>query len=350
MGKILNLQSSIFNWAGGGMKALVTGGGGFLGNAIVRRLIDRGYEVRSLNRGDYPGLVGLGVEQIRGDLADAEVVHRATTDCDVVFHVAAKAAMWGPYRDFFNTNVVGTENIVSACRRCGVPKLVYTSTPSVVHGGADIEGADESLPYPARYHAHYPRTKAEAERMVIAANSAGLATVALRPHLIWGPGDPHLVPQIVSRARQGVLRFVGDGSNKVDSVFLDNAVDAHLLASDRLAPGSACAGCVYFISNGEPLPLADLVNRILAAADIPPVDRAVPPWLAYAAGALMEGAYGLFRLSGEPRMTRMIARHLATAHWYDITAARQDLGYEPRVSIDEGMTRLRAWLQCNNTT
>jgi len=326
------------------MKALVTGGGGFLGKAIVARLVDRGWQVRTLNRGAYPELSAMGVEEVRGDLADRGTVDRAVAGCEVVFHVAAKAAMWGPYREFFNTNVIGTENVVSACRRGDVPKLVYTSTPSVVHGGDDIEGADESLPYPTHYHAHYPRTKAEAERAVLAANSSELATVALRPHLIWGPGDPHLVPQIVARAREGSLRFVGDGSKLVDSVVIDNAADAHLLACDRLAPGASCAGKVYFVSNGEPLPLAELVNGILSAAGLPPVRRSVPVWLAYGIGAVMEAAYGVLRLPGEPRMTRMIARHLATAHWYDLTAARRDLGYRPAVTIEEGLARLKEWL------
>jgi nucleoside-diphosphate-sugar epimerase len=326
------------------MRALVTGGGGFLGKAIVERLVGRGSQVRTFNRSAYPELSAMGVEEIRGDLADRDAVERAVKGCDVVFHVAAKAAMWGANDDFVNTNVLGTEHVVSACRRHGVSRLVYTSTPSVVHGGDDIEGADESLPYPKRYHAHYPRTKAEAERAVLAANSLELATVALRPHLIWGPGDPHLVPQIVSRARQGTLRFVGDGSNRVDSVVVDNAADAHLLACDRLAPDAPCAGRAYFISNGEPLPISELVNRILAAAGLPPVRRTVPVWLAYGAGAAMEAVYGLLRLPGEPKMTRMIARHLATAHWYDLTAARRDLGYRPTVTIEEGLTRLEEWL------
>jgi len=327
------------------MKALVTGGGGFLGKAIVRRLLERGWEVRSLHRGDYPELAALGAEQIRGDLADVNAVNTATKGCDVVFHVAAKAAMWGRYREFHETNVVGTENVVSACRHNGVPKLVHTSTPSVIHSGGDIEGGDESLPYPEHYHAHYPRTKAVAERTVRAADSTELATVCLRPHLIWGPEDTNLVPQIVARARDGALRLVGDGTNRVDSVYIDNAAEAHVLACDRLESGSHCAGRVYFISNGEPLSLADLVNRILAAAGLPPVERSVPAWLAYGLGAVLEGVYGTLRLPGEPRMTRMIAEHLATAHWYDISAARNDLGYEPLVSIDEGMERLRAWFE-----
>jgi nucleoside-diphosphate-sugar epimerase len=326
------------------MRALVTGGGGFLGGALVRRLSRLGWELRSLSRSDYPELMQLGAEQVRGDLADPGAVDRAVADCEVVFHVAAKAAMWGRYQEFYATNVIGTSNVIDSCRKHGVQKLVYTSTPAVVHAGGDIEGADESLPYAERYHAHYPATKAQAERAVLAANSPGLSTVALRPHLIWGPGDTQLVPRVVDRARRGVFRFVGDGSNRVDSVYIDNAVDAHLNAFERLTPDSPCAGGVYFISNGEPMRMDELINGILAAAGLPPENRSVPLWLAWTVGALIEGVHTVFQLSGEPGMTRSIASHLATSHYYDISAARRDLGYQPLVTIAEGLDRLAEWL------
>ncbi len=322
------------------MRALVTGGGGFLGRAIVRRLLAEGWRVASISRGHYGELDELGVEQTAGDIADASAVERAAEGCDVVFHVAAKAGFWGPRREYERANVTGTGNVIVACRRLRIPKLVYTSTPAVVHSGGDIEGGDESLPYARRFLAHYPRTKAAAERLVLAAASPDLATVALRPHLIWGPGDNHLVPGIVSRGREGTLRLVGSGANLVDTTYVDNAAEAHLAACSRLAPGAPCAGRPYFISNGEPRPLGELIDGFLAAAGLPPVRRTIPPRLAYAVGAALEAVYGALRLRGEPVMTRFLARHLATAHWYDISAARRDLGYEPRVSIDEGLERL----------
>ena len=235
-----------------------------------------------------------------------------------------------------------TKDVLEACRVHGIPKLVYTSTPSVVHAGGDVEGVDETAPYAEHFEAPYPRTKAEAERMVLAANGADLATVALRPHLIWGPGDNHLVPQMIARQRQGTLRLVGGGHKLVDSVYIDNAVEAHLLAAERLEPGAVCAGRAYFISQGQPVTIAELVNGILDAAGLGPVRRSISPRAAYAAGWVLEHAYRLLRLSGEPRMTRFLARQLATAHWYDISAARRDLGYEPEVSIEEGLARLRA--------
>lgn len=327
------------------MTVLVTGGGGFLGGAIVRMLRARGDAVRSFSRGAYPQLAALGVEQCRGDLDDREAVARAAEGCGLVFHVAAKAGIWGEYRDFYRANVVGTENVIAACRRHGIARLVYTSSPSVVFDGRDVEGGNETLPYPSRFEAHYPATKARAEQLVLAANSAELAVTALRPHLIWGPGDNHLVPRIIAGARAGRLRRIGARANLVDTVYVDNAARAHLQVADLLAPGSAVAGKSYFISNGEPLPLWTMVNRILAAADLPPVTRTIPPPLAVALGALCEGAWGLLRLGGEPPMTRFVAHELASAHWFDIGAARRDFGYAPEVSIDEGLRRLRQWLQ-----
>ncbi len=325
------------------MKALVTGGGGFLGGAIVRRLLAQGHQVRALQRGVYPELEQLGVETIRGDIGDSETVERSVEGCDTVFHVAAKVRMWGPYDDFHAVNVVGTDNVLAAMARQGAERLIYTSTPSVVHRGDSIEGGDESLKYPDDFESPYPRSKARAEAKVLAANSPSLATVAIRPHLIWGPGDTNLVPQIIARARAGRLRFVGDGLNLVDTVFVDNAVDAHLQAAHALVPGAACAGRPYFVSNGDPRPIKDIVNGILGAAGLPAEHRSVPLAVAIAGGRAMEVAHRVFRLRGEPAMTRFIARNLATAHWYDISAARRDLGYEPRVSIDEGFTLLAEW-------
>ena len=327
------------------MKALVTGGGGFLGGVIVRMLRERGDQVRSFSRGEHPVLAAMGVEQFQGDLADRDAVIAAAQGCDIIYHVAAKAGIWGSYEAFYRANVSGTANVLAACQIQGIAKLVYTSSPSVVFDGRDVEGGDESLPYPASYEAHYPKTKALAEQMVLAAASPTLATVSLRPHLIWGPGDNHLVPRIVAKGRAGKLRRIGNRPNLVDTVYVDNAARAHLQAAERLATNSPISGKAYFICNGEPLPLWEMVNRILAAADVPPVVRSIPPGLAYAVGGLCEGLWGTLRLAGEPPMTRFVAHELASAHWFSIEAARRDFGYQPEVSIAEGMIRLRQWLQ-----
>lgn len=323
------------------MKALVTGGGGFLGGVIVRMLRERGDQVRSFSRGEHPALAKLGAEQFQGDLADREAVIKAASGCDIVFHLAAKAGIWGSYDDFYRANVVGTENVLTACRSNSIGRLVYTSSPSVVFDGSDVEGGDESLPYPPRFEAHYPATKALAEQLVLAANSPELSVTALRPHLIWGPDDNHLVPRIIAKGRAGKLRRIGSRPNLVDTVYVDNAARAHLQAADRLSPDSPVAGNCYFISNNEPLPLWEMVNRILAAAGVPPVTRSISPKLAYAAGCLCEGLWSLLHLSGEPPMTRFVAHELASAHWFNIDAARRDFGYQPEISIDEGLELLR---------
>lgn len=322
------------------MTILVTGGGGFLGGAIIRKLIQQGHEVRSFTRSRYAWLDDIGVSQVHGDLADLSAVQAAVRGCDLVMHTAAKAGIWGKPEEFYQTNVVGTQNILAACQAEKITKLVYTSTPSVVHTGEDLENGNESLPYPEHFEADYPRTKAEAEQAVLAANGEHLATVALRPHLIWGPGDPHLVPRILARARAGKLRRIGTRDVKVDVTYIDNAADAHLLAAERIAPGSAIAGKAYFISNGEPIFLWEFLNQVLRDAGVPPVTRSVSPRLAKTLGSLLERFYRWFGLSGEPPMTRFVASQLSTSHWYDISAARRDLGYEPHVSIAQGLARL----------
>lgn len=327
------------------MKALVTGGGGFLGKAIIRLLLANGAAVRSYSRNEYPELTALGVEHCRGELADLTAVKAAVTGCDIVYHVAAKAGVWGPFDEFYQANVVGTENVIRACRESGVRRLVYTSSPSVVFDGTDMEGVDESTPYPDHFHSFYPQTKAQAEQLVLAANDQSLATVALRPHLIWGPDDNHLVPRILERGAKGALRKIGKRDCLVDTIYIDNAAEAHLQAGEKLDIGSVVAGKAYFLSNDEPLPLWDVINRILAAGALPPVSKTISPALAYAVGVVLEKIYSSFSLKGEPRMTRFVARELSTAHWFDLGNARRDFGYNPSISIAEGMRRLQDWLE-----
>jgi len=322
---------------------LVTGGGGFLGQAIVRRLSEKGERVCSFSRRSHPQLIRMGTEQIQGDLSDARAVLRACEGKQVVYHTAAKAGVWGRFEDFYRTNVLGTRNVIAACKAAGVQRLIYTSSPSVIFDGSDMEGVDESAPYPRHFHSAYPRTKAMAEMEVVAAAGEGLCTVILRPHLIWGPGDPHFAPRIIARAKR--IRRVGDGNNRVDTIYIDNAADAHLLAAERLATRPELSGRIYFISQDDPIPVWDMVDAILASAGLPPISGSVSPTVAYLAGGILEIAYKTLRLKGEPPMTRFLARELATAHWFDIRAARRDLGYDPRVSTAEGLRRLAAWLQ-----
>ena len=322
------------------MKALVTGGGGFLGSAIVRHLLDRGDRVRSFSRGDYPKLRASGIETLKGDLADKNAVMKAVEGRDTVFHVAAKPGIWGKYREYHATNVTGTENIINASRKTGVSKLVYTSSPSVVYGGDSMEGVNESIPYPKSHPTHYLTTKARAESMVLSANSKTLATVALRPHLIWGPGDPNFLPRLMERRKSGRLAKLGKQPHLVDCIYIDNAADAHIAAADRLYPNSPISGKPYFISQGDPIDIGELMDGILGAAGLDPIDRVINEKLAYGAGWVLELIYGILRLKGEPPMTRFLAKQLSTDHWFDMSAAKSELGYTPAISIAEGLKRL----------
>lgn len=325
------------------MKILVTGGGGFLGQALCRGLVERGHQVISFNRGHYPVLAQLGVGQVQGDLADAHALTHAADGVEAVFHNAAKAGAWGSYESYHSANVTGTQNVLDACRKHGIGKLVYTSTPSVTHRATHpVEGgtADE-VPYGENFQAPYATTKAIAEKAVLAANDATLATVALRPRLIWGPGDQQILPRLVERAKAGRLRIVGDGLNRVDTTYIDNAAQAHFDAFEHLAVGAACAGRAYFISNGEPKPMGELLNALLDAAGAPHVDRHLSFAAAYRIGAVCEALWKVLPLKGEPPMTRFLAEQLSTAHWYDMAPAIRDFGYRPRISFDEGLTRLK---------
>ena len=324
-------------------KILVTGGGGFLGGAIIRQLVERGDRVKSFSRRFYPELASLGVEQIQGDISDKTAVGQAFRKVNLVFHVAAKPGVWGDYSAYYRTNVIGTKNVIAACKEHNILRLVYTSSPSVVFGGADMEGVDESVPYPEKFHSHYPKTKAMAEQAVIAAGDEGLKTIILRPHLIWGPQDNHLVPRIIERANR--LVKVGNGKNRVDTIYIDNAADAHIQAADRLEQNHNLSGRVYFISQDDPVPLWEMVNNILKAAGLAPVRRSISRNTAWMIGTALEFFYKSFNISGEPRMTRFLADELSTAHWFDISAAKKDLGYAPKISIEEGLFRLEQWLQ-----
>jgi len=321
------------------MRVLVTGGGGFLGRAVCRQLVARGHAVRTINRNHYPELDTLGVEQRVTDLRNLDMVVEAARDCAAIVHTAAKAGAWGPLVEYYEINVRGTDNVLAACDIHGIDKLVYTSSPSVVHDGHDLNGVNESAPYATHFLAAYPQTKALAEQRVLAANSPTLATVALRPHLIWGPGDHHLMPRIVDRSQKGRLRFIGE-PKKIDTVYVDNAAEAHVLALEKLAPGSPIAGKAYFITQGEPVAQDAMVNSLLKAAGLPPESRRISVEFARFLGANMERLWKLFRIRSEPPLTRFIVDQLSTAHWFNIAAARRDLGYAPRVSTSEGLARV----------
>jgi len=320
------------------MKILVTGGGGFVGGYVIERLLARGYTVRSIGRSPQPQLETQGVEVVCGDLADASALSAACEGVDAVFHVAARAGVWGSWERYYQPNVIGTRNVVAACREQGVGRLIYTSTPSVVFNGRSIRGGDESLPYGKNWLCHYAHTKAIAEAEALAANSETLKIVALRPHLIFGPGDPHLLPRVLASVQAGRLKIVGDGRNRVDVSYVGNVADAHLDAFDALAAGKG-AGQAYFISQGESVELWPWVNSILEGLGHPPLTSKIPLSAAYAVGALCEGLWKVLGRRDEPPITRFVTVELAKDHYFDINAARRDLGYLAKTPMVEALNQ-----------
>lgn len=324
------------------MKTFVTGGGGFVGSAVCRRLHALGHDVTALGRRPAAALAAEGIRTAVQDLAAADAVEKlaaAWAGVECVFHVAAHVRMWGPREAFLRGNVTATEHVIAACRAAGVRKLVFTSSPSVIAGDDDLRGVDESRPYPARHRALYPETKAAAERAVLAAHGAALRTIALRPHLIFGPGDTNLVPTILARAGAGRLVQVGDGENLVDLTFIDDCVEAHVLAAAALDERPAVGGKPFFVSQGGPVRLWEWISRVLDLHGVAPVRRRIPAGVARLLGSAAEAVWRVCRLESDPPLTRFLAEEMATDHYFDISAARRELGYEPSCDVWEATER-----------
>lgn len=326
-------------------RAVVTGGGGFVGRALIERLLAKGYQIKSISRGSYPFLAEIGVESVQLDLSQGgEALDRALRGADVVFHVAAKVDMWGSYEDFYRVNVVGTQNVIRSCQSEGVKRLIYTSSPSVVAGdaGEDLCGVNENRDYPPKHLAFYPKTKALAEQAVLAANGVdGLATLSLRPHLIWGPGDVNLIPTVIERARAGKLLRIGDGENLSDFTYIDECVDAHLCALEALDANPDSRGKAYFISQGDPVKLWWWVDQILVRAGLPRVSRSLPYPLADLIARVAEFFARALRSKREPLLTRFLVKEMATSHYFDISRARSLLGYSPRFTTAQRLEEFR---------
>lgn len=323
------------------MKALVTGGGGFLGSSIVRQLRERGEEVVVVGRNTYPHVEELGAACVICDLSEPNpALDDALEGVDVVFHVAALAGMWGPYERYHRVNVLGTQNILEAARRAGVSRFVHTSSPSVTFHGTDEDGVTEDeCSYPDTFLFHYPATKAEAEAWVLQQNGPELATTALRPHLIYGPGDPHLIPRLLARQRAGRLRRLGDGNNKVALTYVDNAAVAHLQAADALAPGSPNAGKPYFITDGDPVLVWEWLDELFEAVGAGTIRGSVPTSVAMPLAGAVEWVWRTFGVAGEPPITRFTVAQTSTSHWYDLENARNDFRYAPIVDPQTAFSR-----------
>ncbi|MGW8161444.1 MAG: SDR family NAD(P)-dependent oxidoreductase [Desulfobulbales bacterium] len=325
-------------------RVLVTGGGGFIGFAIVKKLAEKGVETTVVGRHHYPAAEALGARCQVGDIRDREFIERAVAKHDTVFHVAAKAGIWGSRASYFSVNVTGTENVIEACRNQGVRSLVHTSTPSVVFDGKAIEGGDETLPYSRKPLCHYAATKILAERKILAANSNQLQTAAIRPHLVWGPDDTQIIPRLIEGGRRGSLRIVGSGRNKVDISFIDNVADAHILAAMNLEESGSAAGEAFFVTQGEPVVLWEWINELFVRINVPRVRKQISRPVAYRLGWMLEIMFSLLRMKKEPQMTRFLAEQMAIPHWFSISKARTILSYVPEVSTREGMDRLVEWL------
>lgn len=323
-------------------KVLVTGAGGFLGGYIARDLIASGYEVYSFSRSKYPALEKMGVTQRQGDLSKYDDVEAALVGMDAVIHTASQVGMWGRYEDFYKTNVTGTENIIRACHKWHIHKMVYTSTPSVAFGEESLCNANESIDYPDRYLSMYAETKAIAEKLVMLANGGSLATVSIRPHLIFGPGDMNLVPRVVEAAKKGKLKIIGDGENLVDVTYVENASLVHLLALEELSPESPIAGKAYFLGQG-PIKLWDFTNELLKRSGEKPITKKISFKLAYFIGFMIETVLKLIgKYDIHPPMTRFVALQLGKSHYYSHENIERDLSYKPKFTIEEGLDRLFA--------
>ncbi|MDR2170991.1 MAG: NAD-dependent epimerase/dehydratase family protein [Planctomycetaceae bacterium] len=362
---------------------LVIGGNGFLGGEIVSQLVERGDAVRVLTRRSVESGVS-GVEYILGDVRDSGSLLAACRGVDAVFHTASIPSISVDWQPFYETNVLGAKNVIDACKACGVRRLIYTSSASVTFDCKSQPAADEKLNYPKRWMAHYPHSKAIAEKLVLDAagksdvsgksdatdksdvlgksdaadksdisgksDAVGLLTCSIRPHLIIGIRDRHLIPRLLDRARRGKLFRVGDGMNLVDIIFVENAAAGHIQAADALKDESSPVnGNSYFISQGEPVNCWDWIDEVLAACGLPKVTKSISFNKAWLLGTVLEAWYKIVRLQGEPLMTRFLAAQLAQTHYLNIEKAKKDFNYKPIISMTEGMEKLKKWLKKNYT-
>jgi len=331
-----------------GVRVAVTGGSSLIGAALAELLVQRGDDVVAFQRGRAGGL-DPRIEQHLGDIRDGDAVDAAFAGCDVAVHLAAKVGVVGEREEYAAINIEGTRHVVDAARRNGLRGVVHVSSPSVAHDGRAIVGGGADPPITHHRKAWYPQTKAVAERLALGVSDDRCGVVAIRPHLVWGPGDTQLVGRILERAAAGRLALVGGGRALVDTTYVDNAATALAAAADAIRPLGRCAGKAYVVSNGEPRPIRELVEAFCVAAGVPFAPRDVPLSVARRVGSLIDRVWPRLDLSEEPPLTRFLAEQLGTAHWFDQREVRADLGWAPAVTIDQGLARLSDWFAAGRT-
>ena len=329
------------------MKILVSGGTGFVGQAVTKQLLSLGHEVHTIGRNpaSNDNEIKKQAHHIL-DLTKDDLPKSILKDTEVFFHIAAKAGIWGPYSEFFNANVIATRKILKVCKDYGVPKLIYTSTPSVVFSEKPIKNGTESLPYGKNEFSPYAQTKSIAEQEVLEAHLPGkIQTIALRPHLIWGKGDPHLLPRVIQRHKAGKLKIIGDGTNQVDLTHIDNVAHAHICAFKTMLLDQNIGGKSYFISQNEPVYLWEWLNQLFQLLNLPPLSKSLKFKNAFLIGYGLESLWTLLRIKNDPPMTRFVACQLAHDHWFSIKSAQTDLGYEPIKKMNQAISETLPWLK-----
>lgn len=322
------------------MNILVTGAGGFLGQYIAEQLIAEGHKVFNFSRSSYKELDDIGIETRKGNLLDTDSIESALKGIEGVFHVAGKVAMWGKWDDFYQTNTIGTKNLVDACKKRGIKKFVYTSTPSVVFGEDEIIGADETLEYPKEYISLYAKSKMLAEKYVLESSDDSFFTCAIRPHLIFGPRDKNIIPRLIEAGSKNKLKIIGDGKNLVDIIYVENAAKAHIQAFNKLEENSPVNGQSYFIAQERPVNLWDFINTILTKSNIPSVKKKISTKKAYKIGSVIEKSLGLLRIwNVHPPMSRFVALQLGKSHYFSHKKAQAHFDYSPEVTIEAAIER-----------
>lgn len=318
-------------------KCLITGVSGFVGKALAKRLVELGYKVIGISRRDVPELKELGVEILSVDITSSKINPTIFKDVKTVFHVAAKVDMWGKWSEFYETNFLSTQRLLLLAKEAGVKNFIYTSSPSVIADGTGLKGVNESYPYPKKFHAHYPHTKALAEKLVLSKHTDNFRTIALRPHLIFGPNDTGLTPTIIDKAKKGDLMIVGGGKNLVDFTFIDDCVEAHIQAAKALDNKVEVGGQPYFISQGDPYPLWKWVDRVLELHGVSKLNKKISFKVAYSVASILEV---LSIITGKaPKLSKFLVQEMATDHYFCIDSARKNLDYSPRFTVEEAINR-----------